>query len=268
MTFKYLVTSGCSFSSNTHKTWPRYLATSLSLELFNWGSNGCGNHWISRSAIYQADSLLRQGVSAEEILLVVMWSSIDRSSMFISQQETGQFFNLVNRHMPVNFIRNTANLESFSDPESGYLEGCPQISFDNKKISEYKQSASQFFPNEQLAIESYENFLKLQWFCAGHKIKLINLTINDIMHYPNSEFLKPITTEPLTKDYYPNIQHLHQMIDFNQWLFYQETGGLFEYTRDRGLPFEQDRHHPDTRSHWDYVNKFLKPGILEKTSLN
>jgi len=260
MSFKYLVASGCSFSSNEVKNWPHYLSQSLKLEKLSWGNRGAGNRWISDSAIYQANLLLIAGVPPSEILLVVMWSQIDRKSLFCDLAFEHKDL-MVQGKTPINFIRATANQTGYFDPEGGFLEGSAHNTFGNPNLLKYKNASDKFFPLESLAIDSYECFLKLQWFCASKCITLINLTLNDLMHYPNAEFLKPITTEPLTKDIYPNVAHLYSMLDFDQWIFYKETGGMFEYVRESGLDFQPDGHHPSSGSHWIYVNNFLVPEL-------
>jgi len=260
---KYLVASGCSFSSNEVNTWPHYLSQALKLEKLSWGNRGAGNRWISDSTIYQANLLLNTGVSPDEILLVVMWSQIDRKSLFSDLTFEHQDL-MVQDKTPINFIRATANQAGYFDPKGGFLEGSAHNTFGNPNLLKYKNASEKFFPLESLAIDSYDCWLKLQWFCAGKGVALINLTINDLMHYPNAEFRKPITTEPLTKDLYPNVAHLHSMLDFDQWIFYKESGGLYEYTRDSGLDFQPDGHHPSSGSHWIYVNSFLMPELANR----
>jgi len=260
---KYLVASGCSFSSNEAKTWPYYLSKELGLKNLCWGNRASGNRWISDSAIYQTNLLLAEQIPSNEILMVVMWSSIDRKSLWLDA--TFDYSDLlVQDYSPINFVGAQANQSSYFSSTKGFLDSSEQIGFGNPNLLKYKQEANKFFPMESLAIDSYECFLKLQWFCASKGIALVNLTINDLMHYPNAEFRKPITTEPLTKDLYPNVAYLHSMLDFDQWIFYKESGGLFEYTRDSGLDFQPDRHHPSSGSHWIYVNNFLVPELANR----
>jgi hypothetical protein len=263
MSVKYLVTSGCSFSSNEVNNWPHYLSRALGLEKLSWGNRGAGNRWISDSAIYQANLLLKDGVSPDEILLAVMWSQIDRKSLFCDLTFEHRDL-MVQGKTPINFIRNTANQPDYFDPVGGFLEGSEHNTFNNPSLLNYKKQSAKFFPLDSLAIDSYECFLKLEWFCASKGITLVNLTINDLLHYPNSEFLNPITNEPLTKDVYPNVAHLYSMINFDQWIFYKETGGMFEYVKGTGLDFQPDGHHPSSGAHWIYVNNFIMPMLAER----
>jgi hypothetical protein len=110
-----------------------------------------------------------------------------------------------------------------------------------------------YFSPQALAIESYENFLRLQWFCKSAGVKLVNQTFMEIMKFP--------TGNVLTKDYYRNITPLHNMIDFDQWIFWNQTQGIYEYCRDNNLTFYEDKIHPSEESHYKYVYNFLRDKI-------
>ena len=181
---KHLVTSGCSFSDNKNYKWPHYLANELNITLYNRGQGSAGNYWISKTIIYQTQLLLDQGVPPEEILVAAMWSSIDRKDLFISSTETPNFTKLISNLAPnpINFIDEHANKKLLtSNNIDGYLLGTPYCYFGNKDIQDTKlELAVNYFSNESMAIESYENFLRVQWFCESKKIKLINHTFADI----------------------------------------------------------------------------------------
>jgi hypothetical protein len=121
----FLVTSGCSFSDNIGKRWPHYLADALSLKLFNRGQGSCGNDWIAKTAIYQTQLLLNDGVNPKDILVAVMWSGIDRKGLFISSKETDNYDNLINSDTyssnPINFIDSQHNKCTESNKDDGYL---------------------------------------------------------------------------------------------------------------------------------------------------
>ena len=94
----HLVTSGCSFSDNSkhpddvvHGRWPHFVAKRIDAKLYNRGEGSCGNDWISKSVIYETQKLLDNGINPQNILVMVMWSGIDRKGKFISRQETNNF---------------------------------------------------------------------------------------------------------------------------------------------------------------------------------
>lgn len=258
---EHLVTSGCSFSDNHGIRWPHALASALKVKLYNRGQGSCGNDWISKTAIYQTQLLLDQGVSPETILVAVMWSGIDRKSLFISANETSQFKNLLNfdgHPNPVQFIGADPNQDVPMSMYSGYMVGSMNCNFENSAITRFKEECIlKFFPDEALAIESYEHFLRLQWYCKSVGVKLVNHTFMNIMHYPH----RGNPNHPLTIESYKTIQPLHNMIDFSNWVFWKKGDGLYEYTQDHELPFYHDGLHPRPEAHEYYVNNFLMPEL-------
>lgn len=250
MTIKHIVTSGCSFS--THQKWPAILQGRTNIPVYTQGKDSAGNDWISKTAIYQTYELLKTGINPEEMLVIVMWSGIDRKGLFVSKKETPNYNEFVNHS--VNFL----------DIEAGYILGSLDSYMGSDYIANYKKNWLSYVTLEELSSESYEHFLRLQWFCKSYNIKLLNLTYGDILHYPNSWFLDPKKTGPLTKDIYKSVKHLHDMIDFNQWAFYDETSGQFEYALNNKLSFDADGHHPSLLANEHYVDNFLIPILKEK----
>jgi len=259
----HLVTSGCSFSDNYEKRWPHFLAERLNAGLYNRGQGSCGNSWIAKTAIFQTQTLIDNGVDPKNILVAVMWSGIDRKDLFISP-ELPDFATLHNPEEwvsnPVNFIDTKENESCSMYPKDGYLSGSMHDSFTNQHISRFNRHLiSKFYCNENLAIQSYENMLRLQWYCASMGIKLINQTYMDIMHYPACLDIlnRWVHHEPMTYDIYRNVKYLYDMINFKDWVFWKESSGLYEYCKDQDLTFYDDHVHPSVDSHEYYVDNFL-----------
>jgi hypothetical protein len=260
---KYLITSGCSFTDNhlNSKRWPHFLSDITGLFLYNRGQGSAGNNWISKSIIYQIQILLNLGVFPKEILVITMWSGIDRKDLFISSCEDNMFNKLLNddQSNPINFLDDTPNVSSNTNKIDGYLLGAATCKFNNIKINSFKQELIlKYFSNEALAIESYEHFLRLQWFCESKGIICINQTYKDIMHYPD------YTDQILTKDCYRNIKHLYELIDFDKWIFWKDNKGLYEYTKDVSNMFGDDKFHPSEEGHRHYVINYLIPTLKQK----
>ena len=243
----------------------------MGASLHSYGAASAGNAWISKSLIYGIQQLLNDGVKPDEILAAVMWSGIDRKDVFISSNETFNFRSLMSGAgagaNPVNFIDESINGHWESNLVDGYLFGSVGCNFENKRVNDFKRRLiGEFFSNEALAIESYENFLRLQWYCNSHGIKLINQTYMDIMHYPTYSYSDPGACQiSLTKSHFKrNIGPLSEMIDFTKWIFWKDSGGLYEYTRDNKLQFNGDDFHPHVDSHAYYARNFLLPAIRER----
>lgn len=261
---KFIVTSGCSFSDRENNTWPTALADRVDATVINYGLSSAGNSWISKTAIHGTQLLLDNNISADDILVIVMWSGIDRKDLFVSRSQTPGFNELISGEgsNPVNFLDQSVNEYYKSSTTDGYLVGNVHSFFVNKKIQDTKRELiMKFYPDEALAIESYENFLRVQWYCQSKKIKLLNLTYLDIMHYPAAWHQEPKTT--ITADLFRNVRPLYNMIEFGNWLFWKDTQGLYEYARDNGLFFCSDGQHLDQVSHAHYVENFLIPKLVD-----
>ena len=101
---KYLVTSGCSFTSatrvNVHRTddiflnepsrfhyYPHWLQKKFpNIKVFNMGNPGNNNALIVRSIIFKVKELIKKGVNPAEIAVIVQWSSYFRRSHLISKE--------------------------------------------------------------------------------------------------------------------------------------------------------------------------------------
>jgi hypothetical protein len=139
--------------------------------------------------------------------------------------------------------------------------------FDNRNINFLKHKlVNEFYSDESLAIETYENFLRVQWYCKANNVKLINQTYMDIMHYPTYSFYDPSVQQMiLTRDVYNrNIGPLYSMINFDDWVFWGKTGGMYEYAKDNGLTFNLDGVHPTIESYSMYVDNFLLSEISKR----
>jgi len=263
--FKHLVTSGCSFSARSCHLWPHWLSINMSIQGdHQYGLASAGNAWAAKSIIHGIQRLLDSGTDPSEILASVMWSGIDRTDVFISSDETLNYSTLLSGSSanPVNYIDETDSWET--NNIDGYLMGTMGCDFKNHHINLFKRNlVTNFLSDQALAIQSYENFLRVQWYCESHQVKLVNHTYMDILHYPTYSYQKPHAwPNVLSKDTYSrNIGPLYNMIDFSNWIFWNKTGGMYEYARDNKLSFELDGMHPTSESHQHYVVNHLIPAI-------
>lgn len=255
---KWLVTSGCSFSDNIDKRWPHFLSEKLDFRLINYGYGSAGNDHICHSTIFAINQLLSKNIKTSNITVVVMWSGIERQGHFISKKETHDFDKLINTQFinPCNFlmmkelpIDSGRFIPINRDIEAGWLLGSPNCSWENENIKQYKKLHFQnFHTYESCLFNSLNYFLQLQWFCECKNIKLINLTFTELFQ---------------NRTQYQTTQHLFDMINFDKWKFWDNTKGLYEYTRDNKLMFYSDDFHPLPESHKHYVDNFLIENIHE-----
>ncbi|NBU82408.1 MAG: hypothetical protein EBS55_12245, partial [Flavobacteriaceae bacterium] len=102
---KHIVVSGCSFTNNFRInigderrwetdpiedwTWANWLQHYLkdTHTLHNYGAITHDNKSIVRSIIYKVSDLLKSGVSAEDIVVAVQWTSLTRNSFFVTPEK-------------------------------------------------------------------------------------------------------------------------------------------------------------------------------------
>jgi len=247
---KHLVTSGCSFSDNMGKRWPHYLAEAKNLKLYNRGQGSCGNEWISDSAIYQTQLLLTESIPTEDIMVVVCWSGVDRKSHFVSKDERPDFELLKTTsgcHNPVSFIENPPNIQQFAT-DSGWLVGGYNCNFENDHINLFKREYFQrYYSEEESLIISLKHWLALQWFCETHNIMLFNFTYKNIFNYGKYTF----------HDRYPNTKYYFDMLNMKTWWFYNIYDGMYEWANENKLEFDEDKFHPSTETHKQFVREVL-----------
>jgi len=250
--FTHLVTSGCSFSDSrpTTITWPRHLAEILGVKLYNRAQASVGNDWVRRTAIYQTRQLLTQGVAADSILCMVMWTGWHRLSLWVNREQTPRFTELcLANQNPLTYWDSQPNQPwGHSSPERGWLVGSPSCTFGGTGIQRYKTMAmAQYWPDEALAIHTLEQWQALSTWCRSEGIALGNqLWQKDSLHAECAEW--------------PVCQDLLAELRPQEWL-----GGVgqSEFTREQCLPFEADGLHPGTRANLEWTRQKILPWLQE-----
>ena len=102
---KHIVVSGCSFTNNYRCnlenerrwerdqiedwTWAHWLQKELTQThiVHNYGTITNDNKTIARSIIYKVSDLLKNGINANDITVIVQWTTLTRNSFFITPQK-------------------------------------------------------------------------------------------------------------------------------------------------------------------------------------
>ena len=59
--------------------------------------------------------------------------------------------------------------------------------------------------------------------------------------------------------------YLYNLIDWGQWFFYKNFGGLREWNLENTNLWDDGYDcHPDKQAHSEYIEKFIKPHIINK----
>lgn len=159
----HLITSGCSFTEG-YKNWPTCLTAMTrdsysNYTLYNVACPSQGQDLIQKKAMYTASKLL-ESIPSNEILLIVMWSGINRSSWYITNPLI--IDQLANKWRTE--YNNLWSFRQFSDLE-GHMELPIEIKKSTNVFTEYNQSGGWYVTtgasNETInCIQEFYNFEK------------------------------------------------------------------------------------------------------------
>lgn len=211
---KHIVVSGCSFTNNFRVnegderrwecdpiedwTWANWLQHNLKSThiVHNYGAITNDNKTITRSVIYKVNDLLKEGVKAEDISIVIQWSGLTRNSFFVTPEKYGKINpKIIYETQKRSFPHTTDYLINGKDKKSLYEHGYfhltggynpvnNPINIDNLTI----EWASSIMTYTERYFEWFEyitmllNFLKVNGIT---KIKFFNMSNNFSKKYLN-----------------------------------------------------------------------------------
>ena len=163
---KQIKTSGCSFT-NCGKSWPYHIKEH---DVYNVGSAGAGNGYISRAAIYQCERLLESGTNVEDIFLIVMWSGIDRFEV-LSTKDSPLHRDYIGESQDRWWMSNYN--QNLYERESVWLKSSiPDMDWDNRAVIDlFKQYWKYFYTEEESFLKTLEYILRVQNYCKVKNIK-------------------------------------------------------------------------------------------------
>ena len=296
-----VVTSGCSFT-NCGKSWPYHINNH---DVCNVGTVGAGNSYITRAAIWQCEDLLSNGIPSDEIYLIVMWSGINRKEVLSTNTNplhSDYISNQKDRWWLSNFNPN------IDEKDSVWLKSSiPDMKWTNQSVCDlFEQHWKHFYTEEESLLNTLENIIRIQNYCDSRGIKyklscwqnIFNkysllvpkgwdyenqevfaqeiwiLTWRDGEHWRDDRYWPKEMTDkiskdsPLLKDLYPQTQHLWDMIEWDNWWFYEddqvEYGGLAEWVvmgEKHNMGMEHDPAHPSEYSHEQFAKKEVQKWI-------
>jgi hypothetical protein len=266
---KYLIAGGDSFTAENF-CWPHLLSRSNDLICVNNAVPSAGNDYICRSVINSIQKHLEQGVDPSDMVVVPLWTYVDRKSFFINATETRLWEDLTSaqarRHYsvnPVSFIEHQKSLGWYGVAakaiDSGWVIGESSILTKHDVAGNFKKPyLLEYKTNEGSIIETLEWILFLQSFCNSHNIRLLNLAYSyeSIFYYPEyNTFGSRNKNTHIKERYKKNCEHLVNLIDTSLWI----TQGLLDYSIDNNLPFMSDKQHPSEEAHLHYTKNIIEP---------
>ena len=232
--FKNVLVSGCSFTfnpdNNEQQTWPYYLRDLCGFEeVYDTSQSGAGTNHIFNSIINEIE--LNENINSESTLVVIMWSSLQRTDVIATTDMTKDYHWASN----YNFDNTFSTLSIFDQPNESRRG---KLQEDLCKI--YKRVVS---PTAQI----YESILKI----LALRSYLIEQNFSYVFtnfYYPNWEF--DLIHTPLTKK-------VKQYFDIEDEL----TLGNFMRTTNQIIPNDS---HPTPECHCQWTQEILIPCLLEK----
>ncbi len=299
--YKNIVTSGCSFT-NCGMSWPFHINDK---NVYNIGTVGAGNSYISRAAIWQCEDLLNQGVPSDEIYLIVMWSGIDRFEILSTKNSVSHkdyIYGDKNRWWLSNYD------QTIKEEDSVWLKSSiPDMTWDNKSVCDlFSQHWKHFYTEEESFLKTLESIIRVQNYCTSRNIKykfscwqnifnhynfsipkgfnrqgetlsaneMWTMTWLDDTHWKDDRYWPdeinyPISKgKPKLKNLYKQTTHLWDIIDFDEFWFYEnnqvEYGGLAEWvllSEKDNWGMEHDPAHPSIDSHKKFAKKVVEKWI-------
>jgi hypothetical protein len=272
-----ILTGGCSFSAHLIEeklAWPYHLKN-LGYDTFNSAEMASGNQIISDRICW---ALEKQSYD----YCVVMWSNPYRFELFLNNENA----NYKNIHSQMNNKSSYTNFfltnNSRSHQTSNWIRtggGYGLWKFENKELDNLTENYLKYhFNYEYQFIQTCKSIVMVQLLCKSLNVKLINTcwqNIWDDLYDCNdsivgSNWINNTTLSQLKMGIinytpvigkYPNAQHWYNLIDWNNWLFYEtdtiKRGGLGEFAVVENNDM-LDQSHPSRSSQEQWANYILK----------
>lgn len=265
-----LITGGCSFTAHPkkeNKAWPWHFRGVYSKEgiwVENTAEMASGNSLIYRNLIAGIERLKKTN---KTITVAVMWSNPNRFELLIDREKQ-EFKSMYNDFKESTTFTNqilgqgtiyTHVVENWLKSGGGFGLWQHKNMYANKLHEIYLK----YIHSEKLQfLKTLENIVHLQQYCELNNIPLINFTweniflgVSDIggsnIEQDKSNLLAYIDSIPTAK-------YLYDMINWENWWFQGEYGGLKEYCIESGYEYTNGNH-PCTDCQLDFAMNIVYP---------
>lgn len=269
---KVIIIGGCSFTA-MHGSWARQLEKMYRKphKVQTVAKHGAGNDFIARSIIYEVDRQEKLGTPATHVF--VMWSGTSRHELYLDDKIFTKC-DPYSTHIST-FKRKGKHGEQLKENELDFAWiksggtykniqlNASSIDYENELMSKYFDHYYRVQSHNYFNFRSMENFHYVQNYCKLKQITLINLTFRDIIG-PIHESISPSFVAK-DKDSIHDHAYLYGLIDWNNWHFHKDFGGLREWNLDNTNKWDDGYdNHPHEDAHIEYIEKFIKPNIINR----
>ena len=251
--------AGCSFTAMPD-SWARQMADMFpQYKTQVIAKHGAGNDFIARSIIYEYERQKAMGFDVSHIF--VMWSGCERHEILLDKKIFKHLkpwsTQLCTYKRDGEWGEQTEERElDFAWLKSGGAYGsydfdASVMKIENDMMNRYMENYYRVHSYEYFNFKSLEHFHTVQMFCKANKVTLINLTHRNI--------IGPIYEVIDSKEF----KYIYDLIDWRQWFFHNGFGGLREWTLDNTNKWDDGYdNHPHKDAHAEYIEKFIKPNII------
>ena len=298
---KYLITSGCSFSHHwTHPGapdgWIEILEKKLrerhpELTALHVGHNGHGQEMIQKKVTLTAVELLRQGVSSQDIIVVVMWSGTYRKSWYIDNPLVIQEItkNMIHYHggmdpmfldlknhvgdNPDYFVTKGGDRFPYN-PEGGWYSTINGSDCQMGFVQQHYMLDGWHGAGVGKVHDSLENMIFLQNFCKLNSIKMINQFFMDHVHQDIEQhkdhqiinyLYKQFDNENTIKE--GMFETLHELLNIPRDKVCNVSHDERKQLNGNSNYFSNDGFHPGTAGAQYWCDKVLYPFMRSKNIL-
>tara|TARA_B100001248_G_scaffold255279_1_gene234791 strand:- start:3874 stop:4620 length:747 start_codon:yes stop_codon:yes gene_type:complete len=246
---KKIVAGGCSFTYNNEFTWVGNIKEKYNSTV-NVGSCAASNDYIARSVIHELDK-------QDNVALICQWSGIHRQSYYIDNSNplyndfkasAGDWPDWAgDYHLPESDAVSNQNFWIKTGGNNITHPGSSSLIHDHF----VKPYAKYFYSDEQALVETFENILRVQYYCESKNIKyLMFWWKKELDNYRLGKYSKTLYNKVNLNNWLPNL---------GDWCV--ENTDLIQHDLDQG-------YHPTQSQHQKYAENIIIPAIEKFGLLN
>ena len=255
----YIINTGCSYGVMFRSMKEFTNGNTNNFTVIDLHCDSHGSSYQKRSVIYSISKLLNEGISPDNIYVIVEWSQPNRLFVELPSEFCGEILEQYSHTEPTFILDNTFNKVDnksdfirkhkslnvvIGDRVYANIEHSDLSSFDSKQLKSYISTYIKNSPINNKPIDRFETYLTdildLQNFLKSKNINysffLMNNTfegyLDDLSHrYIKDEMYKELQnetikipdlkTDKLIKDFSSYLSHVWNLIDFSHFHFYK-----------------------------------------------
>ena len=261
----FLITTGCSFCNY----WPEILNVKLNRILMNCGRSAVGNEYIHYNTIYAVEKILRSGVPAKNISVVISWSEVNRKDFIINHIDTPEFdLYKDQKYKKKQNIILMGGEDCYVNPITWSVSGGNMA-----KGPFWETYYSKFHTEEQHFLNLLNMIHQVQLYLDKVGVDYRMICWQNVFHERKGKRLQVNVTQcfnsknaKLLSEKYKATELFWNLIDLDKFIFYEDDyvsmGGIGEFMVRNNIPGDGGyvgEGHPTYKGCLEFVNNLLIP---------